>query len=143
MYAFTAGHSCNAQHVAFVKKLMKPRFTPCFSLNLSLYCVLNAMIWLISTSLKVVSIAVVFLASTNLRETVLRRLLIFSFFPSRLNIGWPGVLPGLLNASSTSLFLNFAPIPVGEIEEASNFLSAIIADATGEALILPFPEEAL
>src|ERR1017187_6693233 len=131
MYAFTAGHSCNAQHVAFVKKLMKPRFTPCFSLNLSLYCVLNAMIWLISTSLKVVSIAVVFLASTNLRETVLRRLLIFSFFPSRLNIGWPGVLPGLLNASSTSCFNILPPVPEGVMDEASIFLSDIMAAATG------------
>ena len=35
---------------------------------------------LMSTSLKVVSMAVVFFASTNLREIVLRRLLIFSAF---------------------------------------------------------------
>src|SRR5689334_1592327 len=79
--------------------------------------------------------AVVFLASTSRRLTVLRRLLIFSLRSLRLNNSWPATafLPGLANACITSFFMIFPPEPDGVIEDGSTFLSAIIAAATGEA----------
>ncbi len=123
---------------------MKPRFTPCFSLNLSLYLLRRAMIWLISTSLKVVSMAVVFFASTSRRETVFRRLLIFSLLSSRPNNALPGTRPGLFSASSTSCLTIFPFAPEGVMELLSTFLSAMIAAATGVLLhlsqyVLPVP----
>ena len=121
--------------MAFVKKLMKPRFTPCNSLNLSLYFVRISITGCMFTSLKVVSMAVVFFASTNRRLTVLRRLLIFSVFSFLLNNSRPGLLPGLVNASSTSSFKILPPIPEGEIFVGFIFLSAMMAEATGVALI--------
>src|ERR1700739_2839284 len=131
--AFTAGHSCRAKQQALVKKLMKPRFTPCASLNLSLYLARNSMMALISTSLKVVSMAVVFFASTKRRLTVLRRLLIFSGRSLRVKGSVPGLLPGLLMASSTSCLTILPLEPVGTTFLRSGFLSAIIAAATGVA----------
>src|SRR6185436_18790235 len=134
MYAFTAGHSSNAKLHALVKKLMKPRFTPCASLNLSLYFVLISMMALISTSLKVVSIAVVFFASTNLLLIVLRNTLIFSGRSLRSNNFEPGFLPGLFKASITSCFTILPLLPVAFNSFTSTFLSAIIAAATGVVL---------
>ncbi len=95
------------------------------------------MMRLISTSLKVVSIAVVFFASTNLLEIVFRRLLIFSTRTLRLFNSVPAnaFLPGLDKAASTSSFRILPPTPEGEIEETVTFLSAIIAEATGLAFI--------
>ena len=78
IWRFTAGHFHQGIGTGLGEKLMKPRLTPCSSLNLSLYLVRIAMIAVISTSLKVVSMAVVFLASTSRRLMVRRRLLIFS-----------------------------------------------------------------
>src|SRR5688572_6070071 len=80
MYAFTAGNSCNATQQALVKNDMKPNPTWCFSLKESLYFALRSMIGFMSTSLKVVNIAVSFFTDTNLRATVFRRLVIFSLF---------------------------------------------------------------
>src|ERR1700757_4060404 len=92
------------------------------------------MMALISTSLKVVSIAVVFLASTKRRLTVLRRLLIFSGLLLRPNNSTPGFLPGLFSASNTSCFTILPLLPLGVTVLVSIFLSAIIAAATGVAL---------
>ena len=86
-----------------------------------------------STSLKVVSMAVVFFASTNLRLIVLRRLLIFSgllFLPKG---AVPGFLPGLANASSTSCLKILPLFPDGVTDDGLIFLSAMIAAATGVA----------
>ena len=92
------------------------------------------MMFVMSTSLKVVNMAVVFFASTSLRETVLRRLLILSLFNSRLNNDFPGVLPGFDSASSTSCFKIFPTVPEGVMEAVSTFLSVMMAAATGVAL---------
>src|ERR1700709_450580 len=86
-----------------------------------------------STSLKVVSIAVVFFASTNRRLMVRRRLLIFSGFSSRLNIGTPMARPGFGKAFNTSCFIILPLAPLGVMFDVSTFLSAIIAAATGDA----------
>src|ERR1700742_267214 len=72
MRAPTAGYSFNASVTALVKNDMKPKPTPCFSLNLSLYLPRSSIIGDISTSLKVVSIAVSFLTATKRLATVLR-----------------------------------------------------------------------
>src|ERR1700761_4080945 len=78
MRAPTAGQSFNASQTALVKNHMKPKPTPCFSLNLSLYLLRISMIGDISTSLKVVNIAVSFLTATKRLATVLRNDDIFS-----------------------------------------------------------------
>ena len=52
------GNSLSALTTAFVKKLIKPNPTPCFSLKSSLYFFLSSKIGDIFTSLRVVSIAV-------------------------------------------------------------------------------------
>ena len=113
---------------------MKPRFTPCISLNLSLNFLRTSMMGPMSTSLNVVSIAVVFLASTKRRLMVLRRLLIFSGRSTRLFTGFSGLRPGLLIAASTSCLYILPLLPVGLISLVGTFLSAIIAAATGVAL---------
>ncbi len=80
--------------------------------------------------------AVVFFASTNLREIVFRRLLIFSASHiTAENDSAPSnvFLPGLHNAASTSSFKIFPPVPDGVIVLGSTFLSAIIAEATGDS----------
>src|SRR5690606_300239 len=69
---FTAGYIFKALTTASVKKLIKPKPTPCFVLNVSLCSSRRAKIGDISTSLKVVNMAVVFLASTK-RSATLRR----------------------------------------------------------------------
>ena len=58
---------------ALTKKLMKPSFTPWRFSNTSLYSLRSAMTWLMSTSLKVVSMAAVFCASFSRRAMVWRR----------------------------------------------------------------------
>jgi hypothetical protein len=93
------------------------------------------MIGCIFTSLKVVSIAVVFLASTSLREMVLRRFVIFSAFSLRLLETVPGLLPGFSRAASTSSFNILPSGPLGVIFLVSTFFSAMIAAATGVAFI--------
>src|SRR6516164_4502001 len=70
--ALTAGISLSACTQASTKKPMKPSFTPCFFSNRSRYCVRSAMMWPMSTSLKVVSIAAVFCAAFKRRAMVWR-----------------------------------------------------------------------
>src|SRR5215472_15051815 len=70
--AFTVGISLSACTQARTKKPMKPSFTPCFFSNKSRYCVRSAMMWPMSTSLKVVSMAAVFCASLRRRAMVWR-----------------------------------------------------------------------
>src|SRR5205085_434630 len=55
---------------ALVKKPMKPSLAPCFFSNTSLYCERSAMTLVMSTSLKVVSIAAVFCTSLRRRAMV-------------------------------------------------------------------------
>src|SRR5690606_37437257 len=76
--ALTAGHSFNAWHTALVKNDIKPSPMPYFSLNLSLYRERRSMIGFMSTSLKVVSMAVSFLTATRRLAIVLRSEDIFS-----------------------------------------------------------------
>src|SRR5882757_6906966 len=63
---------------ALVKKPMKPSLLPCFFSNTSLYCARIAMMWLMSTSLKVVSMAAVFCTSLSRRAMVWRSRVIFT-----------------------------------------------------------------
>ena len=93
------------------------------------------MIGPMSTSLKVVNMAVVFLASTKRLAMVLRRLLIFSLRTFLENKSTPAktFLPGFAIAFSTSLFMIFPPKPLGSMLFTSTFLSAIMALATGVA----------
>src|SRR5258708_5937511 len=70
--------SFSAWTQARTKKPMKPSLLPCFLSNTSLYWVRNAMMWLISTSLKVVSIAAVFCTSFRRRAMVWRSRVIFT-----------------------------------------------------------------
>src|SRR6266568_2183282 len=58
--------------LAVAKKPIKPSLEPCFFSNTSLYCARIAMMWLMSTSLKVVSIAAVFCTSLSRRAMVWR-----------------------------------------------------------------------
>ena len=76
--ALTAGHSFKATQTALVKKDMKPRPTPCFSLNWSLNLARMSMIGFMFTSLKVVNMAVSFFTATRRRETVFLKEDIFS-----------------------------------------------------------------
>ena len=68
----TAGYISKARTTALVKKDIKPKLTPCFPLKVSLYSFLSSKIGDISTSLKVVNIAVSFLAETKRSATFLR-----------------------------------------------------------------------
>ena len=70
--ALTPGNLARAMVTAFVKKPMKPNPTPFSSLNLFLYFFLRSIMGFISTSLKVVSIAVSFFTPTSLSATFLR-----------------------------------------------------------------------
>src|SRR3954464_10667752 len=63
---------------ALVKKPINPSLLPCFFSNTSLYCARIAMMWLMSTSLKVVSIAAVFCTSFRRRAMVWRSRVIFT-----------------------------------------------------------------
>src|SRR5262249_25660800 len=74
----TAGMSFNARTQAFTKKPMKPSFTPCVFSNRSLYWLRRCITALMSTSLKVVSMAAVFCASLSRRAMVARSRVIFT-----------------------------------------------------------------
>src|SRR5471030_2757624 len=78
MRAPTDGQSFRASQTALVKNDIKPSPTPYFSLNLSLYLERISIMGDISTSLKVVSMAVSFLTATRRLATVLRNKDIFS-----------------------------------------------------------------
>src|ERR1700760_4462937 len=106
MRAPTAGQSFKASQTALVKNDIKPSPTPCFSLNLSLYLLRTSIIGDISTSLKVVSIAVSFFTATNRLATVLRSDDIFSRF-SLLSPGAEGVAAAVAGAVGAALLSVF------------------------------------
>src|SRR6185437_15705628 len=70
--ALTAGISLSACTQARTKKPMKPSLMPCFFSNRSRYWVRSAITCVMSTSLKVVSMAAVFCASLSRRAMVWR-----------------------------------------------------------------------
>src|SRR6202012_2509770 len=76
--ALAAGISFRAGTQALVKKPMKPSLLPCFFSNTSLYWARIAMTLVMSTSLKVVSIAAVFCTSLRRRAMVWRSRVIFT-----------------------------------------------------------------
>ena len=71
--ALTAGISRRPCTQARTKNPMKPSLTPCFRSNRSLYSLRSAITALMSTSLKVVSMAAVFCASLRRRAMVCRK----------------------------------------------------------------------
>ena len=123
------GYNLSARVVASVKKLIKPNFTPCFSKNSSLYSLRKSKIGFISTSLKVVSIAVSFFTVTNLLANLRRRLLIFLRVCARSP--WSDE-PIEATASITSAFVIRPSLPVPFATDAP--VSAIIFFAAGEAV---------
>ena len=127
---FTSGNSSNALTTASVKKDINPRPTLCFSLNSSLYFFLNSKIGDISTSLKVVSIAVSFLTETN-RSATLRRNI--DNFLRLVPLLPPPIVPIEGTAFKASSFVILPSFPVPFKEEVSMFFSAKIFLAAGEA----------
>ena len=125
---FTAGNSFNALTLANVKNDIKPKFTPCFSLNFSLYFFLKSKIADISTSLKVVSIAVSFLTDTSLSATFLLNIESF-FLDSDLFESSTLPIAGLPN--NTSCFVILPDLPVPFILDMSIFFSSAIFLAAG------------
>src|ERR1700712_4588621 len=148
MRAPTAGHSFNASVTALVKNDIKPKPTPCFSLNFSLYFARNSIIGCISTSLKVVSMAVSFLTVTKRLATVLRNDDIFS----RLSVRSPGfagadgaagaaaagfaagAATGALCAFNASSFVILPPTPLPFKVDGSTPFSANIFAAAGDGV---------
>ena len=110
---------------------MNPKLTPCFSLKDSLYFFLNSKIGDISTSLKVVSIAVSFLAETNRSATFLRSIesflrvtplsLVSTFLP----------IDGTAFIASSFVIRPSFPVPI--TSELIKFFSASIFFAAGLA----------
>ena len=107
---------------------MNPKFTPCLFLNFSLYFFLKSNILDISTSLKVVNIAVSFFTLTSLSATFLLSIESFcllsgrSFWLAEPIAGFP---------SRISCFVILPPFPVGVILLISIFLSIAIFLAAG------------
>ena len=139
--AFTDGNSFNASQTALVKKDMNPNPTPCFSLNLSLYLARMSIIGCISTSLKVVSMAVSFLTETKRFATVFLKEDIFSRLSTRepgtetaIGATATGALSAFLEASalSASSLVNLPPTPVPLTLAASTPFSAKILAAEGD-----------
>src|SRR5690606_41575642 len=128
---FTAGYIFKALTTANVKKLMKPKPTPCLFLKVSLYSSLQAKIGDISTSLKVVNIAVVFLASTKRSATLRRNIDILLFVDPLLP---PVGVPMEGTAFTASSLVTLPSFPVPEIAEASMPFSARIFLAAGLAV---------
>ncbi len=114
-----------------MKKLINPKPTPCFVLNTSLYSSRKAKIGDISTSLKVVSIAVVFLASTKRSATLRRNIDILLLEAPRLP---PVGVPIDGTALIASSLVTRPSFPVPEIDEASIPFSAKIFLAAGLAV---------
>src|SRR5690606_7187637 len=126
----TAGKILSARTTANVKKLIKPRLTPCLFLNVSLYSSRRVKIGDISTSLNVVNIAVVFFASTNRSATFRRNMDILlledPLFPL---VGVP--IDGLAFTASSLVIRPSFPVPV--IFEADTFFSGNVFLAAGLA----------
>lgn len=78
MTALTTGWSWSANAAALTKGDMKPSLTPCFLAKASLYLFRIWITLVMSTSLKVVSMAYVFCASFSLCAILWRMRLIFT-----------------------------------------------------------------
>ena len=139
--ALTAGNSNNAIEHAFVKNDIKPNPTPCVSLNLSLYCFLRSIIGFISTSLKVVNMAVSFFTATNLLAIVFLRDDIFSLLTTLSSLtaltttalgasALAGAGAGVALRASSLVIL--PPTPEPPTCSAVNPFSAITLAAAGE-----------
>ena len=105
--ALTSGNNFNALVTALVKKDIKPKPTPCFSLNSSLYVFRRSITAFISTSLKVVNIAVSFFTATKRSATFRRNTDIFLCSEPR----GPGPLPMAVFASKTSSLVMRPSLP--------------------------------
>ena len=128
---FTDGYNSKARTTASVKKDINPRPTPCFALKVSLYSFLRANIGPISTSLKVVNIAVVFLASTKRSATFLRNIESF-VLDSPLALAPTDPIDG--TALRASCFVIRPSLPVPEtLVDAIDFSSKIFF-AAGEGV---------
>src|SRR5690606_19311995 len=127
----TAGYIFRALTTAKVKKLMKPKPTLCFALKVSLYSSRKAKIGDMSTSLKVVNMAVVFLASTKRSATLRRNIDILVLVEPLLPpVGVP--IDGTAFIASSLVTLPSFPVP--EIAEAWIPFSAKIFLAAGLAV---------
>ena len=84
IWALMAGNSAKAVVTALVKKPMNPRPTPNCSRNASLCFLRKSITGFMSTSLKVVNMAVSFFTETKRSATFRRSMLIFSRRVSRL-----------------------------------------------------------
>src|SRR5215213_4425621 len=73
MRAFTSGNDFRASIAAFTNTDMKPIFAPCFFSNFSLYFARRSWMAVMSASLNVVSVAVVF-CDSNSRSAIRRRI---------------------------------------------------------------------
>ncbi len=124
-----AGYICNARVAASVKKLIKPNFTPCFSTNSFLYLLRKSKIGFMSTSLKVVNMAVSFFTVTKRLASLRRRLLIFLLVEPRSPLP---AEPIEATASITSALVIRPSLPVPLLTLAP--VSAIIFFAAGLAV---------
>src|SRR5688572_15774781 len=106
MDAFTVGNFSRARQIAFEKKLMMPRFTSYFFLNFSAYFSRILLTAVISTSLKVVSMAVEFLEYTNRSEIVLRKRLIFSTLSFLLKVALVSLTTSFVSGACVLLSLS-------------------------------------
>ena len=112
--AFTLGNSCSAVAHAFRKNDIIPSLIPCFSTKLFWYFLRNSMIGFISTSLKVVSIAVSFFTDTRRSLSFLRKELnrsrrisrLTGFFSPPPNLS----VPACIDASTSSRFSRRRPL---------------------------------
>ena len=127
---FTPGYICRARTQALVKKDMNPRPTSCFSLKASLCCLRRSKIGFMSTSLKVVSMAVSFFTETRRLERLLLRLLMR--LRSLGRSASLGALPMLATACTTSSLVTRPSRPLPFDTEVP--VSAIIFRAAGEAV---------
>ncbi len=126
---FTAGYISNALTTAFVKKDINPSPTPCLLLKSSLYFSLSSKMALISTSLKVVNIALSFLAETKRSATFLRNMDSFDLVSPRLPpVGVP--IDGTALTASSLVIRPSRPDP--ETESLSIPFSSKIFLAAGE-----------
>ena len=127
----TSGYSSKALTTANVKNDIKPNPTPCLFLNSSLYFFLSANIGDISTSLKVVNIAVSFLTVTNLSATLRRSIDNFLRLVS-VNLSPFVPIDGVAFTASSLVILPSFPVPF--IIEGTMFFSANIFLAAGDAV---------
>ena len=150
--ALTAGISFSACTQAFTKKLMKPSFTPCFFSKTSLYWLRSAMVAVMSTSLKVVSIAAMFCASFRRRAIVWRRRDIDTRSSRAASDGADGALAagagaagmtrglmsaaGFSSAAMTSPLVMRPSLPVPAMAAASTLFSVTILRTAGDKALL-------